>query len=190
MSAGEHPDRAGLQTRNMNALVDPARQPRDDDVASLSQAARQSLGESQSRGRSIAGAHDRDRRLAQRLCAAPNSENRRRGIDLLQRRRIVRLAERDEAHPQFTGSDQLFFDFFEGGDADRTLRAPAPRQLRQRLQRRSDAPAIRDERPEGSRAHVLRSREPQPVEALLVGKTRLRFVRHFVSSARFSFRSH
>ena len=45
MSPGEHPDGAGLQARDMGALIDPPRQPRDDDVAGLSQAARQPLGE-------------------------------------------------------------------------------------------------------------------------------------------------
>ena len=34
----------------MGALIDPPRQPRDNHVAGLSQAARQPLGESQSRG--------------------------------------------------------------------------------------------------------------------------------------------
>ena len=71
MSAGEHPDRARLQARDMSALINPPRQPRDDDVAGLSQAARQPLGERESRGGSVAGADDRDRRLAQRLRAAP-----------------------------------------------------------------------------------------------------------------------
>jgi hypothetical protein len=178
MSAGEHPDRAGLQTRNMDALVDPARPPRDADVAGLSQAARQPLGESQSRGGSVAGAHDRDRRLAQRPRDTPKSKNGRRGIDLLQRRRIVRLAERDEAHAEFAGGDQLLFDLFDRSDADRAFRAPAPRELWERLQRPSDAPTIGDERPKGSRAHILRAREPQPIEALLVSKAQLTLVRH------------
>ena len=137
MSPGEHADGAGLQARDMGALVDPPRQPRDDDVAGLSQAARQPLGERQSRSGSVAGADDRDRRLAQHRRLAPKSENWRRGIDLLQRRRIVRLAERDEAHAEFAGGDELFFDLFDRSDADRALRAAAPRELRQRLQRRS-----------------------------------------------------
>ena len=57
--------------------------------------------------------------------------------------------------------------------ADRALRAPAPRELRQRLQRRCDAAAIGGERPKGSRAYILRACEPQPIEALLVGKARI-----------------
>ena len=178
MSAGEHPDGAGLQARDMGALIDPPRQPRDDDIAGLPQAARQPLGESQPRGGSVAGAYDRDRRLAQRLRGAPKSENRRCGIDLLQRGRIVRLAERDEAHAEFAGGDQLFFNLFDRSDADRALRTAAPRELRQRFQRRSDAAAIGDERPKGSRADILRAYEPQPIEALLVGKAQLSLVRH------------
>ena len=121
----------------MGALVDPPRQPRDDDVAGLSQTARQPLGERESRSGSVAGAHDRDRRLAQNFRAAPKRENWRRGIDLLQRRRIVRLAQGDEAHAKFAGGEELFFDLFDRSDADRALRAAAPRELRQRVQRRS-----------------------------------------------------
>ena len=41
-----------------------------------------------------------------------------------------------------------------------------------------DAAAIGDERPKGSRADILRAYEPQPIEALLVGKAQLRLVRH------------
>ena len=99
-------------------------------------------------------------------------------FDLLQRRRIVRLADGDEADPEFAGGDQLFFDLFDRSDADRALRAPAPSELRQRFQRRCDAPAIGDERPEGSRPHILRPYQAQPIEALLVGKAQLRLVRH------------
>ena len=124
MSPGEHPHGAGLQARDMSALIDSPRQPRDDNEARLSQAARQPLGESQSCGGSVAGSHDRDRRLAQGLRCAPKSENGGRGVDLPQRRGIVRLAERDEAHPEFSGGDQLFFDLFDRSDADRALRAP------------------------------------------------------------------
>ena len=180
MSAGEHPDGAGLQARSMGALIDSPRQPRDDDIAGLSQAARQPLGERESRGGSITGAHDRDRRLAQRLRGAPKSENGRRGIDLPQRWRIVRLAQRDEAHAELAGGDQLFFDLFDRSDADRALGAAAPREIRQRLQRRSDAAAVRDKRPKGSRAHIFRAYEPQPIEALVVGKAQRMLVRHLL----------
>ena len=45
MSAGEDPDRASLSACDMRALVDPPRQPRDDGVSGLAQAARQPLGE-------------------------------------------------------------------------------------------------------------------------------------------------
>ena len=92
MSAGEHSDGAGLQAREMGTLIDASRQPGDDNVTGMSQAARKPVGEGQSCGRRVAGAHDRDGRLAQRLRAAPERENRRRGVDLLQRQRIVRLA--------------------------------------------------------------------------------------------------
>ena len=157
MSPSEHADGAGLQARDMGALVDPPRQPRDDDVSGLSQTARQPLGERESRSGSVAGADDRDRRLAQHGRLTPKSENWRRGIDLLQRRWVVRFAERNEANPEFAGGDELFFDLFDRSDPDRALRAPAPRELRQRPQRRCDAAAIGGERPKGSRAYILRA---------------------------------
>src|ERR1700722_18262753 len=178
MPPSDHADGAGLQACDMGALVDPPRQPGNDNEARLSHAARQPLGECESRSGSVAGAYDRDRRLAQNVGAAPKSENRRRGIDLLQRRRIIRLAQGDETDAKFASGDELFFDLFDRSDADRALRAAAPRELRQRLQRGSDATAIGDERPKGPRTNILRACKPQPIEALLVGKTRLRLVRH------------
>ncbi len=78
MSAGEHPNGAGLQARDMGALIDSAREPRDDDVSGLSQSARQPFGESEPRGGGVAGADDRDRRLVQHLRAPAQRENRRR----------------------------------------------------------------------------------------------------------------
>jgi hypothetical protein len=41
MAAGEHANRAGLEARDMGALIDPPRQARDDDVAGLAQTARE-----------------------------------------------------------------------------------------------------------------------------------------------------
>jgi hypothetical protein len=155
VSPSEHSDGAGLQARDMDALVDPARQPRDDHVAGLSQTARQPLGERESRSGSVAGADDCDRRLAHRFRAASKSKNRRRGIDLLQRGGIIRLTERNEADPEFASGDELFFDLFDRSDADRALRAAAPRELRQCVQRRSDAAAVCGERPKGSWAYIL-----------------------------------
>ena len=91
MSSGQHPDTGGLEARDMGALINPPREPRYDNVACLSQTTRQTLGEREPGSGSVARPDDCDRRLAQGLCAAPESENWRRGIDLLQRRRIVRL---------------------------------------------------------------------------------------------------
>ena len=178
VAAGEHADRAGLEARDMGALVDPPRQARDDDVAGLAQAARQPLGEHEPRGGGVAGADDRHRRCPQRLRAPAERENRRRGIDLPQQRRVVRLAERDEAHAELARGDELALDVLGRGDPDRAARAAAPGEIRQRLQRRARSAAIGDERAKGARSDILRPEQPQPVEALLVGKARLGRVRH------------
>ena len=79
-------------------------------------------------------------------------------------RRIFGLAQRDEAHAEACAPRQLALDLLGGRDADRPPRAAAPRQLRQRLQRRARAAAVVDERAKGARAHVLRADQPQPVE--------------------------
>ena len=174
MAACEHADRASVQAREVGALVDPPRKPRDDDVAGLAQTARQPLREGEPCGGGVAGADDRDSRLPQRLSAPAKRENRRRRIDLPQQRRVVRLAKCDKAHAEFARGDELALDVFGRCDADRARRAAAPREIRQRLQRRPRPAAIGDERPESARSDVLRPNEAQPVEALLVGKTRSR----------------
>ena len=66
----------------MGALVDAAREAGDDDVARLAEPARQPVGESKAGGRRVARADDGDRRLLQRLLAAAQSEQRRRGVDV------------------------------------------------------------------------------------------------------------
>ena len=75
MSPGEHPDGAGLQARDMSALVDPARKPRDNDVARLSQAARQPLGE----GRVPPPRRCASRRSPRPPCARPPPGRAERG---------------------------------------------------------------------------------------------------------------
>ena len=100
VAAGEHADRAGLERGDMGAQVDAAREAGDDDVARLPEPARQPVGEGEAGGGGVARADDRDRGLLQRLLAAAQRQDRRRGIDLAQRRGIVGLAERDEAHAE------------------------------------------------------------------------------------------
>ena len=70
MTARQHADRAGLQRRDVGALVDAARQAGHDDVSRLAEAARQPVGERQAGGRGVARADDGDGRLLQRLLAA------------------------------------------------------------------------------------------------------------------------
>jgi hypothetical protein len=176
--AGKHPDPTGLQARDVGALIDPPRQPRNDEVSGLSQTARQPFGESEPRRGGVAGAYDRHRRLLQRLGAPAEGENRRRRIDLPEDRRVIRLAERDEAHPDLARRDELALDVVGRGDADRARRAAAPRKVRKRLERRPRPAAFGDERPKGAGTDVFRPDETQPIEALLVGKARVRLFRH------------
>jgi hypothetical protein len=173
MAACKHADRARFQARDMGALVDSPRQAGDDDVAGLAHAARQAFGECEPRGGGVAGADNGHRRRPQRLRAAAEGENRRRGIDLPQQRRVVGLAERDEAHAELARGDELTLDVVGRGDADRAAGAAAPGEIRQRLQRRPRPAAIGDERAEGARADIFRPDEAQPVEALLVGEAGL-----------------
>ena len=77
VSSGQHADRAGLEARDMRALIDPAREPRRHDVAGPAEAARKPLGESEPGGRGVARADDRDRRLSQRLEPAAAGKDRR-----------------------------------------------------------------------------------------------------------------
>ena len=84
MAAGEHADRAGLEARDMGALVDAAGETGDDDIAGLSEAARQPLGEGQAGRRGVARADDRHRRLLQRLLPAGSA--RTGGAEFDQRR--------------------------------------------------------------------------------------------------------
>ena len=76
VSSGEHADRARLETRDVDALVDAARETGYDDVSSLSDAAREPLGEGEARSGRIARTDDRDRRLLQRLLAAAKRQDR------------------------------------------------------------------------------------------------------------------
>ena len=170
--AGEHADRAGLEARDMGALVDAAREARHHDVARLADAARQPFGEGQARRRGVARADDRHRRLLQRLLAAAKREDRRGGVDLAQDRGIVRLAQRDEAHPSLRASASSRSISSAVATRIGRARAAAAGEVRQRLERRARAAAGVDQGAEGARADVLRADQPQPVEQLLVGEAR------------------
>jgi hypothetical protein len=86
-------------------------------------------------------------------------------------RRIVGLAERDEAGADARGGRDLLLGVLAGADAQRPSRAAAARQLRQRRERRTGAAAVIDEGTEGARPDILAADEAQPVEPLAVAQT-------------------
>ena len=80
--------------------------------------------------------------------------------------------------PSLRAAIEFFLDLLDGSNADRARRPAAPREIRQRVQRRPGAAKIGEESTKGSRADVLRPDEPEPVEALLIGKAHLGIVSH------------
>jgi hypothetical protein len=103
----------------MGALVDAARQARDDDVAGLAEAARQPISEGQTRRRGVTRTDDGDGGLLRRLIPSAHGEDGRRRIDLAQRGGISRLVESDEAHADFLRRRKFALDLLDAGDADR-----------------------------------------------------------------------
>ena len=174
VSSGEHPDRAGLEARRVRALVDPARQPRGDDIARAAEPAREPLGEGEPGRRRVARPYDRDRRLLQRLWPAAAGEDRRRRIDLAQDRRIVRLADRDEPHAEPPRRSEARARFPRPRRPGPGARAPPRRASSGSASIAARAPPHDHERAKGARADVLGADQPQPVDKLTVGETRLR----------------
>ena len=111
----------------MRALVDSAREPRHHDIAGPAEAAREAVGEGESRRRGVARSDDRRRGLLQRLDAAAACQKRRSGVDLAEERRVVRLADRDEAHAEPERERELPLDLL-GRRQPRTGRGAPPRR--------------------------------------------------------------
>ena len=84
------------EARAVGGGVDAAGKAGDDDEAGVAEIARQPLGEFDAGGGGVARADDRDHRTGERGGIAAHRDQRRRVVDHLQPRRIVRLAERDE----------------------------------------------------------------------------------------------
>jgi len=80
----------------MGGGVDAARQPRYGAEAGRAQVARQPLGEFDTGRRGVARVDDGDQRPRQYGELAAHRQQRRRVVDHLQTRRIIRLAERHE----------------------------------------------------------------------------------------------
>ena len=122
-------------------------------------------------GRGVARADDGDQRPGQTPRVAAHRDQRRRVVDHPQPRRIVRLAERDEARRRAlrAASSSRSASSREQMRAG-PRRAAAPRQLRQRVERGARAAEMIDQVAEGARPDVVAADQPQPVEPLLVGQ--------------------
>ena len=92
LTAGQYRDGPAFETGAMRRRVDAARQPGDKGEAGLAELVRDSLGEFQPRTRSVARADDRHHRQRQRARIATDGDQRRRIVDHLQARRVVRFA--------------------------------------------------------------------------------------------------
>ena len=96
MAAGEHGDRAGVQAGAVCCRIDAACETGDDGNTRSAEIARHSIGEFHAGGRSVARADNGDLRPREDVGVATDTDQRRRIVDHLQARRIVRLAERNE----------------------------------------------------------------------------------------------
>jgi hypothetical protein len=84
--------------------------------------------------------------------------------------RIVRLAQRQQGHPQSGGGLELALGILARVYADGSGRAAAAGEIGQRVQGRARSAVVVDECTEGARTHVVAADEPQPIQPLLVGQ--------------------
>ena len=156
----------------MRGGIDAARQTRDDAEAGLAQFARQPLGEFHAGGRGVARADNGDHRLRQDGASLPRTaKQRRRIVDHLQARRIIRLAERD----QFDAARAAPPSIRAAASSREQMRdargAAAARERGQGVERGARAAVMVDQVAEGARPDIVAADEPQPVEPLLVGQS-------------------
>ena len=152
----------------MRGGVDAARQAGDDAEAGVAQIARQRLREFGAGGGGIARADDGDQWPRQNVALAAHGKQRRRIVDHLQPRRIVRLAQRDEFDAARARGLEFAFGVFARTDARRTRSAAAPRQAWKRGERAARAAVIIDQVAKGARPDIVAADQPQPVEPLLL----------------------
>jgi hypothetical protein len=100
-----------LERAAVRGGVDAPRKSRGNDEALEPEFARKLPREFLSRRRTVAGADDGDDGKGGELGAALDVEQRRGRIDMGERRRIARLAERDERYAQTVGAGKLGFGF-------------------------------------------------------------------------------
>ena len=116
MPAGKHRHRAGRQRGAMRRRIDAARQPGDDAEAGGAQIARQALCEFDAGGRGIARTTNGDQRLRQQLGLAAHGEQRRRIVNCLEPRRIVRFTKGDKRDAARAAGFQFSFGFVDRAD--------------------------------------------------------------------------
>ena len=96
MAAGEHGNGAGAKAGKMGGGIDAAGEAGDDTESSVAQLARQPFCELYASRRCVARADDGDQRLCENGKFAAHRMQRRRIVDHLQSRQIIRLAEHNE----------------------------------------------------------------------------------------------
>jgi hypothetical protein len=89
-----------------------------------------------------------------------------------ERRRIARLAERDEICADAVGAGKLGFGIGFGAKPDVVRPAAAARQRRERGDGRFGSAELVDERTEGRGPHVLAADQPEPGKALTAAEPR------------------
>ena len=171
MAAGQHRDGAGRKTGAMGGGVDAARQPRYGAKTGRAQIARQPLGEFDAGRGSVARADDGDQRPRQHGEFATHRQQRRRVVDHLQPRRIIRLAERDEVDAARARRLQFGLGVLARADARRRRCAAAAGERGQGGQRGARAAIMIDQVAEGARADIVGPDEAQPIEPLLLAQS-------------------
>ena len=172
MAAGQHRDGAGRKTGAVGGGIDAARQSRHGAETGVAQVARQPLGEFDAGRRGVARADNGDQRVRQYGELAAHRQQRRRVVDHLQPRRIIRLAERDEFDAACARGFQFGFGVLARTDAGRRRSAAAPGERGQGGQRGTRAAVVIDEVAEGARPDIVGADEAQPVEPLFLAQSR------------------
>jgi hypothetical protein len=86
------------------------------------------------------------------------------------RRRIARLADRDETCANAVGAGKFGLGLGFGAEPNVVGPAAPPRQHRERGNGRFGPAELVDERPEGRRSHILASDQPEPGNTLMAAE--------------------
>lgn len=171
-AAGEHGHGAGRQRALMRRTVDAAGEAGDDGIALAAELGGEQLRHLDAGERGVARADDGDRRQREDRGLAFDRDDRRRLVDGPKHRRIVGLADADEAGAVARRRRNLGFGFRSTRDAQAPHDAALVRQLGQRLERRLGRTEAVDQVAEGGRADILGTDEAKPGDALALGQAR------------------